>query len=335
MAFHSSLKLLALAIILLACRQTPVAAGLLRQQGTGSDSPSASLPAELAGDPDDPPGDEEADSGSQAEGEAALVRLTREQKSALAAAFAEVHDGWSADEVLLRDDLQAAFLAAARRRIPELTSAQCNWGLINLRKAGLLGDVRATRRDQTDVAPLRAVAEIAARQVSDRHGASTDQIMADPALRAEFDSAVRAVDAEADLYSARKAAFQLRKARQLRPELITRIADWGRRVVARPAAEWREDPVSIPEQPGIYIFSDSTGYLYIGESDNLRRRLEGHLQDSDRKSLAAYLAAQGCDNIIIEIHTFEPGSRIGELAVRRAYESELIRSRNPRFNIRP
>jgi hypothetical protein len=73
----------------------------------------------------------------------------------------------------------------------------------------------------------------------------------------------------------------------------------------------------------------------VGESDNLRRRLIEHLDDSDRRSLAAYLASKGCENVMLEIHTFTEGSRIKELAVRRAYESELIRSRNPRFNIRP
>lgn len=37
----------------------------------------------------------------------------------------------------------------------------------------------------------------------------------------------------------------------------------------------------------------------------------------------------------VEIHSFGRDSRMQEIRVRRAYESELIRSRQPRFNIRP
>jgi len=66
----------------------------------------------------------------------------------------------------------------------------------------------------------------------------------------------------------------------------------------------------------------------------LRNRLKTHLDESDRKSLANYLKEKGVESITIEIHSFDPQSRAKELRVRRAYESELIRSRKPRFNIR-
>ena len=227
------------------------------------------------------------------------------------------------------------FQAACQASLPELKPVETNWALINLRKAGKLSEIKTTGQNRSDATPFRPLAEIAARQLQDRYGVSTDQIMTSPELRTEFDNAAKQVDEQADLYAVRKAAFQLRKTRLLKPELITRIADWGRKVTVRSAAEFKQDLNSIPEVPGIYVFSDSTGYLYVGESDNLRHRLTEHLDESDRRSLANYLAKQGCENITLELHTFEAGSRIEELAVRRAYESELIRSRNPRFNIRP
>ena len=49
----------------------------------------------------------------------------------------------------------------------------------------------------------------------------------------------------------------------------------------------------------------------------------------------SYLADQGSADVTIEVHSFAEDSRISETMVRRAYESELIRSRNPRFNVRP
>lgn len=263
------------------------------------------------------------------------TRLDDSQKEKIIEAFRETHDGYSADEVLLNDELQQQFQNACQSALPGLNQTEVNWGLINLRKAGKLAEIKTTERNRADVAGCKAVAEIAARQMHDRYGFSTDQIMASGELRKEFDQAAMQVDDQADLYQVRRAAFQLRKTRQLRPELITRIADWGREVTVRSAADFKREPESIPTSPGIYVFFDNSGYLYVGEADNLRRRLVQHLDESDRQSLASYLAKQGCENVTLEIHTFAEGSRIGELAVRRAYESELIRSRNPRFNIRP
>jgi hypothetical protein len=63
--------------------------------------------------------------------------------------------------------------------------------------------------------------------------------------------------------------------------------------------------------------------------------LKSHLDESDRKSLANYLREQGVESISIEIHSFPADSRMKDVTVRRAYESELIRSREPRFNVRP
>ena len=87
--------------------------------------------------------------------------------------------------------------------------------------------------------------------------------------------------------------------------------------------------------PGVYIFRDSTGYLYIGQSNNLRTRLTKHLSGSDRKALAKYLGEQDLDRITLEMHVFGPGSPALSTTAREAYESELIRSRKPRLNLAP
>ena len=129
--------------------------------------------------------------------------------------------------------------------------------------------------------------------------------------------------------------MKLRKTRKLKPELITRIADWGREVTIHDANSIAANSQQIPEHPGVYIFRDRSGYLYIGQTENLRERLTTHLDQSHNQSLAHYLKEQGAKNISIEIHAFDPKSRAKETMVRRAYESELIRSRKPRFNIQP
>jgi predicted GIY-YIG superfamily endonuclease len=158
--------------------------------------------------------------------------------------------------------------------------------------------------------------------------------MTHPALRREFDRLVRQFDAEVDLYRVRKAAFQLRKTRRLRPELISRIADWGKTVSTHPLKQLRDDIELVPEQPGVYLFQDDSGYLYIGESENLRDRLQQHLDQSHNLALARHLQGDA-DNVVIETHAFDPESRARLVRVRRAYESSLIASRKPKFNIQP
>ena len=170
-------------------------------------------------------------------------------------------------------------------------------------------------------------------------------------------------------------ALALRKRRRLRPELVARVVDWGREVHVYALTELRADPSVLPEGPGVYLFRDATGYLYIGEAANLRTRLTQHLNNSDRTALAAYLqttpptpapgsnaggdteddseGGSGGDSggegstpdihrapaepgpLSIEVHAFDPASDARRVGHRRAYESELIASRRPRFNVRP
>ena len=257
-------------------------------------------------------------------------------KTVVAEAFAATHQGFSADEVILQTELNKAFIADCQKQLPGTDAAQFNWTLINLRKAGKLPAITSRRNKIFNVSPeAKHVGEICARVVMDRHGVSIDRVMTDPKLRDDFDASAKKMSADIDLYQARKAAFRLRKTRQLKPELITRIADWGRVVTEYRADELADDTNVLPESPGIYLFRDASGYLYIGEAIDLRKRLTQHLDESDRKALGNYLTQQGSEGIIVEVHTFATGSRIKEIGVRRAYESELIRSREPRFNVRP
>lgn len=249
-------------------------------------------------------------------------------------AFRTTHDGWSSDEVILDDNLNQAFIAHCQQRLPNTKPSTFNWRLINLRKAGKL-KVRTSKSKRTSVSDVAHIAEIAARTLHDRYSLSSDQIMTQLDRRAEFNEIASSIAPNIDLYRVRKAAFQLRKARRLRPELIARIADWGRVVESFPVDQLREQPKLAPNHPGIYIFRDKTGYLYIGQTNNLQTRLQSHLEASHNESLTAYLINQSNRDITIEVHSFDPQSRAKESRVRRAYESELIASRKPRFNIQP
>ena len=255
-------------------------------------------------------------------------------RSTIRTAFAETHDGWSADEVVLRDELNKAFIDQCLQQLPEADPALLNWRLLNMRKAGHL-DVPTTRSDRKSVTKWMPIAEITARMMIDQHKISIDRVMTSPKLRQEFDDAALAIDPDADLYSVRKAAFGLRKQRRLKPELIARIADWGRVITTHSVQEIRDDSSIPPALPGIYIFRDATGYLYIGQSEDLRSRLKEHLDASSNFSLAKHLADEQHNDVTLELHAFPADSRAKETMIRRAYESELIASRKPIFNIQP
>lgn len=255
-------------------------------------------------------------------------------RAVVRSAFVAVHDGWSSDEVILNSELNQKFIEQCQSRLPEIEEKAFNWTLMNLRKAGQL-NIAATKRNSQSVSHLTPLAEIAARHIYDKYKLSTDQMMCDPQLRTEFDAVVKSIDHKADAYLVRKAAFHLRKQRRLKPELLVRIADWEREIQVFPLADVRANVDLIPKLPGVYIFRDQTGFLYIGQADNLNNRLKTHFEDSHNFSLASYLKDQSNDNITLEIHSFPADSRAKETMIRRAYESELIASRKPRFNIQP
>lgn len=263
------------------------------------------------------------------------AQTRREVKDVARLAYLKVYDGWSTDEVLLQTKLNDQFLAECRRRMPDIPSFDFNWTLLNLRKAGGLTDISASKRRRDNSDAYLHAAEIAARFLEDRYSVNTDRVLCDPKLRAEYDKEAKKVAPKVEPYLLRKASLTLRKSRRLRPELVLRVADWKKDIIAMPAADAEKDAGKVPEQPGVYIFRDATGYLYIGESSNLHDRIKKHLDRSDRQSLANYLATNGVKGVTLELHAFEKDSPARLKPMRRAYESELIRSRKPRFNLAP
>lgn len=263
------------------------------------------------------------------------AKTRREVKDVARLAYLKVYDGWSTDEVLLQKELNDQFLAECKRRMPDIPSFDFNWTLLNLRKAGELRDISATKRRRDDSDAYLHAAEIAARFLEDRYSVNTDRVLCDPKLRAEYDQEAHKVAPKVEPYLLRKASLTLRKSRRLQPELVLRVADWKKDIIAMAAEEAEKDADKVPEQPGVYIFRDATGYLYIGESSNLHDRIKKHLDRSDRQSLASYLATNGVKGVTLELHAFDADSPARLKPMRRAYESELIRSRKPRFNLAP
>ncbi|MFK7734516.1 MAG: GIY-YIG nuclease family protein [Pirellulaceae bacterium] len=282
-------------------------------------------------------------------------------------AFTKTHDGWSVDEVLLRDDLRKEFVSKCQQLAgPQLNTTGDRFctALLHLRKRGKQLPRASRRANSQRSESTDALAEIAARRVHDEFLEHTDALLVNSQIRKYFDGLIRELAPDADLYLYRKAAIKLRKTRRLDPELLARVTDWKKKILDFQLSDLSPKLAEIPKRPGIYIFRDDTGYLYIGQASDLRERLHSHLNDSDRKALAEYLTqaskarlnslAQGGEQSAestistgttnesglpastrLEVHVFKPGSPAENLGIRRAYESEMIRTRKPRFNVAP
>jgi predicted GIY-YIG superfamily endonuclease len=249
-------------------------------------------------------------------------------------AFFESHEGYSTDEVIICDRLNKEFIKVCKKRLSSIGEEKFNFHLIKLRKQGKLGKV-AKRRVNSNHEDYIHASEIAARLIYDKYGHTVDRVFCKPGLKKEFDSIAQSIAPDVSTYLLRKAAFKLRKNRQLRPELVPKVATWSRSILNLKAEEIIHDNTLVPRNPGVYIFWDSSGYLYIGESKDLFLRIKKHLDHSDRKSLAHYFWENGFGEITVELHVFDINSNARLKSCRQAYESNLIEIRRPQFNLRP
>lgn len=257
----------------------------------------------------------------------------RQIRDAVRSAFHETHEGWSTDDVIIDDELDARFVEAATDKVPGVPPQELNWQLMNLRKSGKLGAVTTVRHKLPNRDEYIHAAEIAARFMEDSHSATIDRVMCNPKARREFDRIARSVAPGHTSYCYRKAALGLRKAGKFKPELVNRLFREGTKTRLLDAETVLADDSLIPGLPGVYMFADETGALYIGESEHLRSRVLKHLDHSDRKSLAHYLWEQGIKNIKVQTFAFSPDQLGADAKHRRILEASLIQSRNARFNI--
>lgn len=256
------------------------------------------------------------------------------EETKVIAAFEKSADGWSVDEVILHDERRQKFLDSCQEEGTSGTAKELFESLLRVRKGGRL-KVRATHSKRVSLEEFTIAAEIAARRMADENKAHFDQVLCDPKLLSAFDNIAKELSPNTDPYLLRKAALRLRKSRQLQPELVTQANQWAVKISDYSLDELTEQLPELTTRPGIYIFRDATGYLYIGQSNNLRERLSHHLKESDRDQLRRYLVEKAGPQLKIELHEFLDGSPGEKLAARRAYESELIRSRKPRLNLAP
>jgi hypothetical protein len=147
-----------------------------------------------------------------------------------------------------------------------------------------------------------------------KHEVSLDEIICDPTLVKEFDSLAASVAQGYTLLQYRWAALSLRKGRKLKPELLARVAR-PRKILTFRVADIELD--SIPSVQGLYLFFTRKQVLYVGEAENLYKRIKKHLEHSDNKDLAHWFWEQGPQSLHLEIQVLSPST---ETRIRRALE---------------
>ncbi len=245
------------------------------------------------------------------------------------AALDAASEGYSPDRVVADPKLNQHFISECRQRGLHESVADLNRKLLNLRKASrLTGRPKSIRTSFNDQDEYKFAAEIAIRFIERRDGISLDRVICDPLKAAEFDGIAARIAPGYRPLQYRWAALGLRKKKKLKPELVGRIAP-PQEVINVSVSDIVID--ELPSVQGLYLFFAADELLYVGESEDLRKRLKKHLDHSDNKGLARWIWEYGTDSLHLEMQILKPDT---ETRVRKALELELIRSRNPIFNIK-
>jgi len=193
----------------------------------------------------------------------------------IAKAFTRVHDGYAVDRVVVDPKLDQKFLAACRDLGLEDDDHMLNHSLFDIRKSGKADLPATTKKTEfRDFDDYQYGAEIAVRMLQKSEGVSLDRILCDPTLAERFDRLCGGFVKEPSVLKRRWAALNLRKTRRLQPQDLS--GPTYTLVSARPV---RAVPLgNLPALPAAYAFYDANRPLFAGETDNLQRRIELHLQ---------------------------------------------------------
>jgi site-specific DNA-methyltransferase (adenine-specific) len=249
-------------------------------------------------------------------------------KSPLIQAFLEIPGSPSPDAVIADPDLNKLFLQNCASMGLSESAESLNRSLLNARKNGALEGLRKSKRTFVrNQEEFKFASEIAARFLERRDQVTLDQIICSPERAAEFDELARQLSPGFSSFDYRWAALGLRKRCKLKPELLARV------VQSKTVERKRVTDLILEELPasqGLYVFHERDQALYVGECENLRKRLRKHLDHSDNKGLAHWLWQHGVSDLHLEFHILPDDTTT---RIRKALEAELIASRNPTFNV--
>jgi len=122
--------------------------------------------------------------------------------------------------------------------------------------------------------------------------------------------------------------LSLRKSNRLKPEPVGQVV----RAISSRILELTNlegDVDNLPSKPGVYIFFDEEKTLYAGKADDLRARISNHISTWTYRDIIQGIQRGHRTLVFVVFHELPVTISARELT---AYETELIRSRDPEHN---
>jgi site-specific DNA-methyltransferase (adenine-specific) len=211
--------------------------------------------------------------------------------ASLIQAFGEVRDGFSADRVVVDPQLDSKFLRRCRELGLSGTDYDLNWALLNARKSGRMSDLPKTKRYtvcETD--EFEYASELAVRHLQLTQDVSLDQIICDPDLAHAFDEYAACLSPGYTPLDYRWVALGLRKAGRLQKGKAATIEVPELQPLCRVP---KLKASSLPQASGMYLFSSQDAPVFLSHTDNLRHRIERHMDVSNSLGLPDWLWDKG------------------------------------------
>lgn len=215
----------------------------------------------------------------------------------IARAYLEVREGYSTDRVVADPELDRRFLRRCRELGLSGTDFDLNWKLFNGRKNKYFADLPKTknytssRKDEFEFSSEIGIRYIQEQLVAQHRGeVSLDKIICDPDLAAQFDEIATKLAPGFSPLDYRWVALGVRKA-------AGRYASKAQ-AIELPSFDFLgpTDAVRasrITTGQGIYLFRCDNKSLFVGDTDNLRHRIERHFDTGGTSGLPDWLYDRG------------------------------------------
>jgi site-specific DNA-methyltransferase (adenine-specific) len=261
-----------------------------------------------------------------------LANSSHSDMAKIAQAYLEVREGFSTDRVVADPDLNRRFLRRCHELGVDESDFDLNWKLFTARKNRYLTEIPKTKiytpskKDEFEFSSEIAVRYIQEKiRKQDGSSVSLDRIICDPALAYEFDRIAAQLapgftplDYRWIALGVRKAAGRYRE--QAKAVKVPTFEDVGKTHSIKAS--------KIPAEQGIYIFRYDDNSLFVGETDNLRSRIERHFDVSGHRGLPEWLFDNGRNPLTLGMVSM-PGVKSSQ---RKIIEVGTVNRLQPYFN---
>lgn len=253
-----------------------------------------------------------------------LSSVASGRTAGLIQAFGEVRDGYSADRVVADPVLDKMFLRRCRELGMTGTDFDLNWALLSARKNSQMSLLPKTKRyTVTGTDEFEYASELAVRHLELTKHVSLDRIICDPDLAQKFDDFAKQLAPGFTPLEYRWLALGLRKAGRHQKEVAGKI-EVPSLGMASSVPQLKAS--SLPQTSGLYLFSSAGSAVFLSHTDNLRHRMERHMDVSHSRGLPDWLWDKGpLDLSLVEMSDALRASR-------QAAELLLVENLHPILN---